>query len=345
MSRAFGSVCTVNPNGVSSEGFALDIGTCILWAINKTSNNLEPQVQHGKQECQTKPLRGVAVILLDPQIDNRPITHQGLSGCAHLLQRNRKQRQPGFRAELWQVEILPYSSRRRSTKGIQIGGRQGHAAYYFDHARRCFNRGQQRTILESAGSPAALNCQRATALQSQNRHHHEPHPPIHGPVLKECDGLWYPGTPQTRTLVEQCQRVSRGTDRGGIKRRFGTLRIQRYLARLLFGRTRQLPESKARSDSHCGERCHCDEYKFQSPIHQIILLMTYLVTIAFLAILASLGAALFYMMRGGQKGNETSRKMARALGLRVGLSILLFACILIAWSLGYIHPTGIPQGR
>lgn len=73
--------------------------------------------------------------------------------------------------------------------------------------------------------------------------------------------------------------------------------------------------------------------------------MTYLVAIAFVAILASLGAALFFMMRGGQKEKETSRKMAGALGLRVGLSILLFACVLIAWSLGYIQPTGIPPGR
>lgn len=73
--------------------------------------------------------------------------------------------------------------------------------------------------------------------------------------------------------------------------------------------------------------------------------MTILVTVAFIAILASLTAALFFMLRGGQKGTDASRNMARALGLRVGLSIVLFACILIAWSLGYIHPTGIPQGR
>lgn len=73
--------------------------------------------------------------------------------------------------------------------------------------------------------------------------------------------------------------------------------------------------------------------------------MTYLVTLAFVAILISLGAALFFMMRGGQGQNETSRKMAQALGWRIGLSVLLFVCILIAWSLGYIHPTGIPRGR
>ena len=34
--------------------------------------------------------------------------------------------------------------------------------------------------------------------------------------------------------------------------------------------------------------------------------------------------------------------MARALAFRVGLSILLFVCILLAWKLGYIKPTGIP---
>jgi len=73
--------------------------------------------------------------------------------------------------------------------------------------------------------------------------------------------------------------------------------------------------------------------------------MTTFVIIAFVAILASLGAALFFMMRGGRSGTNTSQKMARALAARVGLSLLLFVCILIAWKLGYIHPTGIPQGQ
>ncbi len=73
--------------------------------------------------------------------------------------------------------------------------------------------------------------------------------------------------------------------------------------------------------------------------------MTSLVIIAFVAILASLATALFFMMRGGRSGSEGSRKMAWALGARVGLSILLFACLLLAWKLGYIQPTGIPLGK
>jgi hypothetical protein len=80
-------------------------------------------------------------------------------------------------------------------------------------------------------------------------------------------------------------------------------------------------------------------------IHPIIRRMTSLVIIAFIAILASLGGALFFMLRGGNNGNESSRKMVRALGLRIGLSILLFAGILLAWKLGYIQPTGIQPGK
>lgn len=72
--------------------------------------------------------------------------------------------------------------------------------------------------------------------------------------------------------------------------------------------------------------------------------MTYLVILAFLAILGSLGAALFFMLRGGRNGQNQGKRMARALAMRVGFSILLFACVLIAWKLGYIQPTGIPAG-
>ena len=73
--------------------------------------------------------------------------------------------------------------------------------------------------------------------------------------------------------------------------------------------------------------------------------MINLVILAFLAILASLGAALFFMMRTGKDTPASGRRMARALAWRVGLSIVLFVCILLAWQLGYIHPTGLPASR
>ncbi len=69
--------------------------------------------------------------------------------------------------------------------------------------------------------------------------------------------------------------------------------------------------------------------------------MNYLVALAFVAIIASLGFALFFMMKDGQDGKAKTNKMVRALAMRVGFSILLFICILIAYKLGYIQPTGI----
>ena len=73
--------------------------------------------------------------------------------------------------------------------------------------------------------------------------------------------------------------------------------------------------------------------------------MKYLVIVGFVAIIGSLASALFFMMRDGRDGRPKTSNMARALGFRVGFSILLFVCILLAWKLGYIHPTGIPVGQ
>jgi hypothetical protein len=154
-----------------------------------------------------------------------------------------------------------------------------------------------------------------------------------------------PVTPQARALMQQTRSVGRGVQCIGGQWRLGALGVHGRLAGLLLCRPGQLPEAQAARDPDRNQGSQSNQNKLQTGVHQIILLMTILVTIAFIAILASLAAALFFMMRGGQKGNDASRKMARALGLRVGLSIVLFACILIAWSLGYIHPTGIPQGR
>lgn len=73
--------------------------------------------------------------------------------------------------------------------------------------------------------------------------------------------------------------------------------------------------------------------------------MNYLVVLAFVAILGSLGAALYFMLKDGRDGKAKSSNMARALAFRVGFSVLLFVCILLAWKFGYIQPTGLPVGR
>ncbi|MCX7247439.1 MAG: DUF2909 domain-containing protein [Burkholderiales bacterium] len=73
--------------------------------------------------------------------------------------------------------------------------------------------------------------------------------------------------------------------------------------------------------------------------------MKYLILLAFVSILGSLATALILMLKN--KGDEKSRgrKMASALALRVGISIILFSGILLAWKFGYIQPTGIAAGR
>jgi hypothetical protein len=73
--------------------------------------------------------------------------------------------------------------------------------------------------------------------------------------------------------------------------------------------------------------------------------MKYVIGIAFVGIIAALTMAGVFMMREGRGGRPKSGNMMRALAVRVGLSILLFAFILLSYWLGWIHPTGVPLGR
>jgi hypothetical protein len=57
------------------------------------------------------------------------------------------------------------------------------------------------------------------------------------------------------------------------------------------------------------------------------------------AILASLGTALYHL----STGRGDSKRMLRALTLRIVLSIALFLLLMIAWHFGYITPHGLQQ--
>lgn len=57
------------------------------------------------------------------------------------------------------------------------------------------------------------------------------------------------------------------------------------------------------------------------------------------AIVISLGTALYHL--GSGKGD--SGKMLRALTVRIALSLLLFALLMIAWHAGLIEPRGLQR--
>jgi hypothetical protein len=65
--------------------------------------------------------------------------------------------------------------------------------------------------------------------------------------------------------------------------------------------------------------------------------MKFFIAGAFILILASLGSALFYLMRDKGQSNRT----VKALAIRVGLSVLLFLSLLVAHRFGLIESTGV----
>jgi cytochrome c biogenesis protein CcdA len=125
------------------------------------------------------------------------------------------------------------------------------------------------------------------------------------------------------------------------------------MQRLFLSRATQLPNAQAGGDAYAHGSSKADQPKPAIQTHAIILGMTYIVIIGFIAILASLVAAMLFMLKGGEKDKQDAaapskakaNAMAKALAFRVGFSILLFICILLAWKFGYIQPTGIAAGK
>jgi len=59
-----------------------------------------------------------------------------------------------------------------------------------------------------------------------------------------------------------------------------------------------------------------------------------LIVIALLAVVVSLGQALFAMASGPQN----SARVLKALTVRISISVALFIALMVAWRLGWIEP-------
>jgi len=75
--------------------------------------------------------------------------------------------------------------------------------------------------------------------------------------------------------------------------------------------------------------------------------MKVFIVLALVAIIVALASAGLFMLRPrkpapGDTEPGRDKRMARALALRVGLSVALFLLILLAYSLGWIQPSGLP---
>jgi len=70
-------------------------------------------------------------------------------------------------------------------------------------------------------------------------------------------------------------------------------------------------------------------------------LVRLLILAVLVAIVVSLGSALVHLSRGT---GVDSRKMARALTIRIALSLALFALLMIAWYVGLISPHEVQPG-
>ena len=74
--------------------------------------------------------------------------------------------------------------------------------------------------------------------------------------------------------------------------------------------------------------------------------MKTIIVLAFVAILAALASAGIFMVKRGSADEPSPKgRMARALAIRVGISVSVFLFVLLSYWMGWIEPTGLPVGR
>jgi cytochrome b subunit of formate dehydrogenase len=72
--------------------------------------------------------------------------------------------------------------------------------------------------------------------------------------------------------------------------------------------------------------------------------MKTLIVLMLVAVLVALASAGVFMLRKPGASGGRGKHMARALALRVGLSVALFLFILLSWYMGWVRPSGLPVG-
>jgi hypothetical protein len=72
--------------------------------------------------------------------------------------------------------------------------------------------------------------------------------------------------------------------------------------------------------------------------------MKVVIVLFLVAVLGALGSAGVLMLRRGRTDDPRGERMARALAVRVGLSVALFLLVLFSYWMGWIKPSGIPIG-
>lgn len=74
--------------------------------------------------------------------------------------------------------------------------------------------------------------------------------------------------------------------------------------------------------------------------------MKWLIVLALIGVLGALASAGVFMLKrrpGAGEHEGADKRMARALAVRVGLSVALFLIVLLAWWMGWITPSGVPR--